>query len=113
MPSKSAGGRKGADEKRARRPRQSNFTKDFEKDWDRYNGTGRFDMNDLRVVMAMLVANDGALPQQYRDHPLKDSKRWRDCRECHIHGDYLLVYRIVEDTVVLAAIGTHSELFGR
>ena len=113
MLSKSAGGRKSAEEKRARRPKQSNFTRELEKDWDRFNGTGRFDMNDLRAVMALLVANDGPLPPQHRDHPLKDTKRWRDCRECHIHGDYLLVYRLVDDTVVFTAIGTHSELFGR
>ncbi len=71
-------------------------------------------MNDLREVMAQLVANDGPLPPQRRDHPLQASKRWRDCRECHIHGDYLLVYRLLDagESVVFVAIGTHSELFG-
>lgn len=39
--------------------------------------------------------------------------QWAGYRECHIHGDFLLVYELADggDTVIFSAIGTHSELF--
>ena len=82
MPSKKKGKASAADEKRADRPRACDFAREFEKDWDRFNGTGRFDMNDLRHVMMQLIANDGPLPAQYKDHKLENSRRWKECREC-------------------------------
>lgn len=114
MPSKKKGKTRLAAEKRAERQRACDFAQEFKKDWDRFNGSGRFDMNDLRSVMLMLIANEGPLPAQYKDHRLTDNRRWKDCRECHIHGDYLLVYRLTDGgrTVIFSAIGTHSELFG-
>ena len=114
MPSKKKGKASSTDEKRAKRPRACDYSREFSKDWDRFNDTGRFNMNDLKQVMMLLIADEGPLPRQYRDHKLEDSRRWKDCRECHIHGDYLLVYRLTDNerTVVFTAIGTHSELFG-
>ena len=86
-------------------------TKRFQKDWDRYAATGRFDMGHLKAAMIELVANDAPLPAERRDHDL--SGRWAGYRECHIHGDFLLVYELAGggDTVVFSAIGTHAELF--
>ncbi|MDR3463388.1 MAG: type II toxin-antitoxin system YafQ family toxin [Beijerinckiaceae bacterium] len=84
------------------------------KDWDRLNRTGRFDMSGLKKVMMLLIANDGPLPPEYRDHELTGD--WKDYRDCHVHGDFLLLYRLdgTGDTqqIVFARIGTHSELFG-
>lgn len=45
------------------------------------------------------------------DHPLKGP--WQDYRCCHVQGDWLLIYRITQDEVLLARTGTHSDLFGR
>jgi mRNA interferase YafQ len=100
--------------KRAKLPRKSDFTKGFVKDWKRYDESGRFPMNDLKTLMGLLVANDGPLPKHYRDHELS-GKKWQGSRECHIHGDFLLVYEVKDDdeTIIFVAIGTHSELFGR
>jgi len=36
---------------------------------------------------------------------------WADFRECHIGGDFLLIYRLAGNTVVFTRAGTHSELF--
>jgi len=71
-------------------------------------------MKDLKTLMGLLVANDDPLPERYRDHELS-GKKWQGSRECHIHGDFLLVYEVKDDdeTVIFVAIGTHSELFGR
>ena len=71
-------------------------------------------MNRLKAVMVLLVANDAPLPAERRDHPLEGV--WSDCRECHVGGDFLLIYRIVDaargQQVQFVRTGTHSELFG-
>ncbi len=53
------------------------------------------------------------LPEKNKDHEL--SGDWAGHRECHIQPDWLLVYRIEDDVLVLtlARTGTHSELFGK
>jgi len=56
----------------------------------------------------MLVARR-PLPPKYRDHRL--SGRWRKHRECHITPDWLLIYRIQGDDLILERTGSHSELF--
>jgi len=53
------------------------------------------------------------LPETNRDHEL--SGNWRGYRECHIQSDWLLVYRVENDILVLtlARAGSHSDLFGK
>lgn len=64
--------------------------------------------------MLRLVANDGPLPPERRDHALQGG--WREHRECHVGGDFLLVYRL-DDTVpkrpaiTFVRAGTHADLF--
>ncbi|MFZ5472949.1 MAG: type II toxin-antitoxin system YafQ family toxin, partial [Pseudomonadota bacterium] len=43
------------------------------------------------------------------DHPLKGD--WADHRECHIGGDFLLIYRLDGNAVIFVRTGTHSDLF--
>lgn len=57
-----------------------------------------------------LLKEDKQLPPESKDHALKGA--WADFRECHLGGDMLLAYRQEGDEVVLARIGTHSEIFG-
>jgi mRNA interferase YafQ len=95
--------------KRADPPRSAEFTKRFLKDWERLNRSGRFDMVRLKEVVLLLIANDGPLDPQWLDHALKGN--WANHRECHVGGDFLVVYRIEEDTVVFVRTGTHAELF--
>ena len=59
-----------------------------------------------------LLQEGSAMPEQYRDHAL--GGRLKDFRECHIESDWLLMYQIYEDTLILsaAATGTHADLFG-
>jgi len=50
------------------------------------------------------------LPPEYRDHELVGE--WAGFRECHIGGDFLLIYDLrQEDSVVFARAGTHADLF--
>ena len=59
------------------------------------------------------IANGEKLEDKYRDHPL--SGQWAGHRECHIEPDWLLIYFIKKDVLVLslARTGTHSDLFGK
>ena len=69
------------------------------------------DMTKLTKVLDLLSTGD-PLPSQYRDHQLTGSLR--DFRECHIEPDWLLIYQIHNDILVLTATGagTHADLFG-
>lgn len=94
-------------------PRRSGHTKQFAKDWKRLARSGRYPMQELQDVMQLLIENRAPLPPEYLDHPLKG--QWRDFRDCHIRGDWLLIYRIVEtaqgEEVVFVRTGTHAEIF--
>ena len=99
--------------KRASLPRASDYTREFHKDWQRLSHSGRYDMNELKEAMLLLVGNDGPLPPEWLDHPLTGD--WVGHRECHIGGDFLLIYRLDDSgksgLVVFVRSGTHSELF--
>ena len=100
--------------KRTRLPRRLDYTRAFLKDWQRLTRSGRYDMNRLKQVMLLLAANDPPLGPEWKDHALKGN--WSEHRECHVGGDFLLIYRLDETagpggTVVFVRAGTHSELF--
>ena len=58
-----------------------------------------------------LLASGKTLPSKYKDHQLTGNLS--DFRECHIEPDWLLIYRIEKDLLVLGLTrtGTHSDLF--
>ncbi len=60
-----------------------------------------------------LLANGEVIPDKYRDHPLQNSRDFKNCRELHIEPDWLLVYKYSNDYVILYLIrtGSHSDLF--
>ncbi|MFA6143496.1 MAG: type II toxin-antitoxin system YafQ family toxin [Sulfurimonas sp.] len=59
-----------------------------------------------------MLANGNSLPQKYKDHQLGGN--YKNCRECHIRPDLLLIYRIHDGVLelTLVEIGSHSDLFG-
>lgn len=65
----------------------------------------------LENIVAALAMGE-ALPEKNRDHAL--SGNWSGHRECHVLPDWLLVYRIEDEVLVLtlARTGTHGDLFG-
>lgn len=101
--------------KRAARPHETDYSRTFKKDWDRLTRSGRCDMNRLKEAMQRIAANDGPLPPEWSDHELRGAQ-WKDHRERHIGGDFLLIYRIFDGSpsgkVSFVRAGTHSELFG-
>ncbi len=58
-----------------------------------------------------ILANGEMLSEKYRDHEL--SGNYSGCRECHIEPDWLLIYEIHNDKLILilTRTGTHSDLF--
>ena len=66
----------------------------------------------LTEVLNLLMAGT-PLPPQYRDHPLVNSKRYGGARDCHIAPDWILIYRIQNDELILELLrtGSHSDLF--
>ncbi|WP_228896263.1 type II toxin-antitoxin system RelE/ParE family toxin [Pseudoduganella aquatica] len=58
--------------------------------------------------MLLLIAGDAPLGAEWRDHALRGP--WSEYRECHIGGDFLLIYRIAGDVITFARTGTHAEL---
>jgi len=101
---------KTAESKRAALLRSSDFTKAFQKDWERLSHSGRYDMHRLKEAMLLLIANDAPLSAEWLDHALK--VQWADHRECHIGGDFLLIYQVQGTRINFVRAGTHSELFG-
>ncbi len=64
----------------------------------------------LKEVMLRLIANDAPLGPEWLDHSLKGE--WADHRECHIGGDFLLIYQLEANWISIVRAGAHSELFG-
>ena len=86
-------------------------TTQFKKDYKRAMKRG-LKIELLEKVVELLAMSE-ALPGKNRDHEL--SGNWVGHRECHIQPDWLLVYRIEDDVLVLtlARTGTHSDLFDK
>lgn len=85
------------------------FTKKFNKDRKLIIKRG-YNIQKLKDVIALLRENT-PLPAKYLDHAL--SGNYAGYRECHIEPDWLLIYKIKNDTLtlVLSRTGTHSDLF--
>lgn len=80
----------------------------FKKDFKLAQKRGK-DMEKLRYVISVL-ADGGKLDERYHDHTLKG--KYDGYQECHIEPDWLLIYRYVDDELLLylTRTGTHSDL---
>lgn len=85
------------------------FTNQFKKDLKLSKKQGK-NLEKLYAVIEKL-ANGEQLEAKYRDHELIGN--YKGCRECHIEPDWLLVYEVINETLVLMLnrLGSHSELF--
>ncbi len=87
------------------------FTTRYKKDLKLAKKQGR-DLARLFETVEIL-AEGGVLDASYHDHELAGT--YKGTRECHIGPDWLLIYEILENVLVLMLyrIGSHSELFGK
>lgn len=86
------------------------WTNQFKKD---YKMSIKRGLNiELLDNVIRILAEGNTLPVEYKDHQL--SGNWKGHRECHIQPDWLLLYRLAGDTLILilSRTGTHGDLFG-
>ena len=85
------------------------YESSFKKDYKRIIKRG-YDPSLFEAVVTIL-ANEEPLPQKYHDHPLAGNHIGH--RECHITPDWLLIYKISKQELILylTRTGTHSDLF--
>lgn len=79
----------------------------FKKDLKKQHRRGK-DLAKLRAVVDLLHAGQ-PLPKKCVDHSL--SGNWTGWRDCHIEADWVLIYKITSDTLILGRTGSHSDLF--
>lgn len=85
------------------------YTTQFKKDFKKAKKQGK-DIDKFKVVLSFLQ-NKKPLPDSYKDHNL--SGNYVGHRECHITPDWLLIYKVDNDKLILALtrMGSHSDLF--
>ena len=85
------------------------FTTQFKKDIKLAKKQGK-DTDKIFEVVEKL-ANDEVLEAKYKNHCLTGD--YKDCRECHIEPDWLLIYKKYESELILMLVrtGSHSDLF--
>lgn len=86
------------------------FTNKFKKDISREKkGRHKVYLKQILQNALHLLATDSILPKSYVDHALVGN--WKDCRDCHLKPDLILIYRKLDDDILeLVRIGSHSEL---
>ena len=80
----------------------------FERDLRRVNKQGK-DVDKLETVVNILQAQE-QLPARCRPHPLHGI--WAGHWDCHVEPDWLLLYKVTEEALILARTGSHADLFG-
>ena len=85
------------------------ITSQFKKDYKQAIKRG-LDIELLDNIIRKLAKGE-KLPDKNKDHPLTGN--WLGHRECHIKPDWLLIYRVENDVLVLtlSRTGSHSDLF--
>lgn len=84
-------------------------TTQYRKDLKRYKNNPA-KLAALAEILEKLK-NEQPIPAHYRPHLLQGN--YKGCMECHVQGDFLLVWMDEERNIVeLVRLGSHSELFG-
>ncbi|MCU7837178.1 MAG: type II toxin-antitoxin system YafQ family toxin [gamma proteobacterium symbiont of Taylorina sp.] len=84
------------------------YSTQFKKDFKKVTKMTIPDIIEVGNVISTLQKGD-PLDAKYVDHPL--SGNWNGFRDCHIKPDLILIYRTHENTLQLARIGSHSDVF--
>lgn len=82
-------------------------TSQFRKDIKKQSKRGK-DLQKLKDLIELLLGGQ-TLPSKNRDHALTGD--WIGWRDCHLEPDWLLVYKLTQEELILGRTGTHSDLF--
>lgn len=83
-------------------------TSQFKQDLKHVKHSRRYTIDDL-LTLVELIATNQPLSEKHREHNLTGN--WKGYKECHIKPDWLLIYQVLPDKLVLVRTGSHSELF--
>lgn len=84
------------------------YSTQFKKDFKKIAKMPIPDILEVGNIISQLQRGE-ALAAKNVDHPL--SGNWLGFRDCHIKPDLVLIYRIANNTLQLARIGSHSDIF--
>lgn len=84
------------------------FSTQFKKDFKKITKMPIPDILEVGDIISQLQRGE-SLAAKNVDHPLHGN--WHGFHDCHIKPDLVLIYRITADTLQLARIGSHSEIF--
>lgn len=82
------------------------FTGQFKRDVKRIESRGK-DMAKLQAVVRTIVERS-PLERARVDHRLHGE--WKGCRDCHVEGDWVLIYETTDSEAIFHRTGTHSDL---
>ena len=82
------------------------FASKFKKDLKKLKSS-RWDEEELLAIIDLL-AHKKSLEVKHQDHALAGN--YKDCRECHIRPDWLLIYQLSETRIVLVRTGSHAQI---
>ena len=87
------------------------YTTNFKKQFKKIKKQNKKLTPFYEVVDTLIAGKE--LDPKYKNHKLKNDKKYNNCYECHLEPDWLLVYKIEENELILLlfATGSHSELF--
>ena len=86
------------------------YSKEFKKSLKKVIKQGK-NIDKLLKVVDMLSKKETLNPK-YKDHQLYNDKKFKDCRDCHIEPDWILIYKYLENEIVLLLVntGSHSNI---
>ena len=89
------------------------YSKEFKKSLKKLIKQGK-DIDKLLNVVGILSERK-PLDLKYKDHGLYNDKRFKDCRDCHIEPDWILIYKYLEKEIVLLLVntGSHSNVLDK
>ena len=89
------------------------YSAKFKKSLKRILKQGK-NIDELKDVLDKLAFKE-ELDSKYRNHKLIDDKKYKNCYECHIRPDWLLIYRYNDNELLLLLMntGSHSDLLNK
>lgn len=89
------------------------YSKEFKKSIKKITKQGK-DIDKLLNVVDMLSSKQ-QLDLKYKDHALYNDKRFKGCRDCHIEPNWILIYKYLEDEIILLLVntGSHSDVLDK
>lgn len=86
------------------------YSKEFKKSFKKLIKQGK-NIDKLLDVVEILSRKE-QLDPKYKDHALYNDKRFKGCRDCHIEPDWLLIYKYLDNELILLLVntGSHSEV---